>query len=145
MVGALIVNEGRVFVHRRGPQRAFLPNCWDIAGGHVESGETLLDALEREVHEETGWHLAAERRLVETSDWQTDRDDPATARREFDFLVTVDGDLVRPRLEIPKHTEYRWVGPDDLEILDENRGKDDGAIRRLVVLALSLTAPDAAD
>jgi 8-oxo-dGTP pyrophosphatase MutT (NUDIX family) len=145
VVGALIVNEGRVFVHRRGPQRAFLPNCWDIAGGHVEAGETLLEALEREVHEETGWHVEGEPRLVDTSDWQTERDDRATGRREFDFLVTVEGDVVRPRLEIPKHTEYRWVGRDDLDILDENRGKDDGAIRRLVELALSLTAADAAD
>ncbi len=123
MVGALIVNAERVFVHRRGPQRAFLPDCWDVPGGHVEPGESLLEALGREVFEETGW--------------QTDPGDPATGRREFDFLVLVDGDLTQPRLEVPKQIEFRWVGREDTALLDENRRRDDGLIRFLVELALS--------
>lgn len=137
VVGALIVGaRGRVFVHRRGLDRAFLPGAWDIVGGHVEPGETLLDALAREVAEETGWQLIGSPRLVDVCDWRIDPADPASARREFDFLIEVDGDLDRPRLEWPKHVEFRWIGPGELDVLDENRGRDDGVVRHLVELAL---------
>ena len=137
----MIVHDGRAFVHRRGADRAFLPNCWDIAGGHVEATETLLEALRREVEEETGWQVAGEPRLVHTSDWQTDPDDDRTGRREFDFLVTVEGDLSRPRLEIPEHVEFRWISAAETALLDENRGRDGGLIRTLVELALSMDEP----
>ena len=56
VVGAVIVNEDdRAFVHRRGYDRALFPGAWDIPGGHVEPGESPIDALRREVQEETGW------------------------------------------------------------------------------------------
>jgi len=142
VVGALILDErGRVFVHRRGPDRAFLPNGWDLVGGHVEAGETLLVALRREVAEETGWSAVGTPSLAFVGDWRTDRGDPSTARREFDFIVEVDGDLSRPRLEWPKHTEYRWIGADELPLLDENDGRDDGLVRHLADLALRSALP----
>ena len=138
VVGALIVNGGKVFVHRRGPDRAFLPNCWDIPGGHVEPGERLLEALEREVEEETGWRVVGQPTLINVVDWQTDPADPSSARREFDFLVSVDGDLDNPRLEVPKQIEFRWIGRDETPILDENRGRDNGLVRQVVELALGI-------
>ncbi len=136
VVAALITDAGRVFVHRRGRDRSFLPGGWDLVGGHVEPGETLTEALSREITEETGWRLTGSPRLVNVVDWLADRADPSSVRREFDFLVDVDGDLSRPRLEWPKHVESRWIGRADLALLDENRGADDGVVRRLVELAL---------
>jgi 8-oxo-dGTP diphosphatase len=136
VVAALITDAGRVFVHRRGWDRSFLPGGWDLVGGHVEPGETLIEALAREITEETGWRLAGSPRLVNVVDWLADRADPSSGRREFDFLVEVDGDLARARLEWPKHVESRWIGRADLGLLDENRGADDGVVRRLVELAL---------
>jgi len=142
VVGALILDKhARVFVQRRGPDRAFLPDGWDLVGGHVERGETLLDALRREVAEETGWTLIGEPQLAFVGDWWTDPDDPSSARREFDFLVEVDGDLATPRLEWPKHTEVRWIRREELELLDENRGRDDGLVRHLAELALRSAGP----
>lgn len=138
VVGAVIRDSrGRVFVHRRGPDRRFLPNCWDIVGGHVDSGEDLLQTLRREIEEETGWTLRAEPVLLHVEEWAGDGHDGPAPRREFDFLVEVEGDLARPRLERPKHVEFRWIGPDDLPILDENRASDDGLIRRIVAKALA--------
>ena len=128
-VGALIVDDrGRAFVHRRGWDRELFPGCWDIVGGHVEPGESMLEALAREIEEETGWRLVGEPALVDVSEWK--------GRREFDFLVEVEGDLGRPRLELPQHIEFRWVSLEELPLLDENRIVDEGLVRRLVELAL---------
>ncbi|MEU9123984.1 NUDIX domain-containing protein [Streptomyces sp. NPDC048506] len=45
-VGAVVLNaDGKAFVQKRGPERRLFPDCWDIVGGHVEPGESLLDTL----------------------------------------------------------------------------------------------------
>ncbi len=141
-VGALISDmRGRIFVHRRGPDRRFLPNCWDLVGGHVDAGEDLLAALRREVTEETGWIVRGMPVLVHIEDWSAPGVDGPEPHREFDFLVEVDGDLEQPVIERPKHTEHRWIGPDETHVLDENLGQDGGFIRRIVERGLRADWP----
>lgn len=54
-VGALIVDkQGRLFLARRGPLAQNEIGCWEFPGGSVEFGETLVDALRREIFEEYG-------------------------------------------------------------------------------------------
>ncbi|MCW3816515.1 NUDIX domain-containing protein [Micromonospora sp. DR5-3] len=127
--GALIVDDdGRLFFQRRSPERRLFPNCWDIVGGHLEPGEEVADALHREVTEETGWRVSQVLGLV--GEYRYTADD-GLARVETDFLVRVDGDLNRPRLEVGKHTEFRWLAERDLGLLDEHRDVNDGLIRRI--------------
>ena len=137
-VGALIRDSrGQVLVQRRGPGRAFLPNCWDIVGGHVDVGEDLLTALCREVEEETGWRVRDIPELMHVEDWEWQNPDGVERVREFDFYVEVEGDLAHPRLEVPEHTEFRWIALGETALLDENRGLDGGYIRRIVEKALA--------
>ena len=141
VVAAIIFDErGRAFVHRRGPDRRFLPGCWDLVGGHVDRGETLVDALAREIHEETGWRLRGEPRLVHVEDWETPGPTGPDKRREFDFVVEVDGDLGSPVLERPKQVEFRWISAAETALLDENRNADDGYVRAIIELAFGLRA-----
>ena len=134
-VGALIGNErGRIFVQRRSVTRRVLPGVWDIVGGHVETGETIEEALAREINEETGWKL--HRIGVQIADWQWEHG--GVIRREVDFLVDVEGDLTAPRLEEGKHDAYAWIGLDDLELMMEGRTDGDCRLRDIVARALQL-------
>jgi len=51
-VGAVIVNEGKMILVRRGVEPG--KGKWSIPGGLVELGETVRDAVVREAKEETG-------------------------------------------------------------------------------------------
>ena len=51
-VGAVIVEEGRVLLIRRGAEP--LKGHWSLPGGLLELGESLTDGVQREVREETG-------------------------------------------------------------------------------------------
>lgn len=140
VVGALIADEhGRVYVQRRSEERALFPGCWDIVGGHVEPGEDLITALEREVLEETGWRLLNHGPVVEIIDWSAG---DGVARREIDLLVSVTGDLRKPHLEPGKHSEGRWLAHEELSVLLEHRHPDDRWVHDTVERAFRLLAAD---
>jgi 8-oxo-dGTP diphosphatase len=51
-VGAVAIDDGRLLLVRRG--RGPAAGLWSVPGGRVEAGETLAEAVVREVAEETG-------------------------------------------------------------------------------------------
>jgi 8-oxo-dGTP pyrophosphatase MutT (NUDIX family) len=53
VVLALLEQEGRWFLQRRDPAGTMMPGVWEFPGGKVEKGETIAQALIREVQEET--------------------------------------------------------------------------------------------
>jgi 8-oxo-dGTP diphosphatase len=61
-VGAVVVEDGRVLLIKRGREPA--KGQWSIPGGAVEVGETIHDALVREVHEETGLLVEVQEQLA---------------------------------------------------------------------------------
>ncbi|HTF11355.1 MAG TPA: NUDIX domain-containing protein [Asanoa sp.] len=127
--GVVVDDDGRLFIQRRSPTRKLFPDTWDIVGGHLEPGETLDEALRREVEEETGWRVSV---VLGTIGEYRYLGNDGLERLETDFLIRVDGDLSRPRLEAGKHTAYKWITRDEIGVLDENKGIDDGLIRQII-------------
>lgn len=122
VVGAVIPDaDGRIFVHRRSPDRQLLPGAWDIPGGHVEPGESMLGALRREIEEETGWQLTRVVADLGRSTWS----DAGHRLLEVDYIVAVTGDMARPRLEAGKHDAWAWISEDELDMLRVSRRKGD--------------------
>ena len=61
-VGAVVIEGGNVLLVRRGQPP--LDNRWSLPGGLVELGETIEQAVVREVEEETGWSVRVVRELA---------------------------------------------------------------------------------
>ena len=70
----LIVTEdgGLLLHHRDNKQEIADPDCWAGFGGAVEDGESVEDAVRREVSEETGLQIADPIFLTEAVDHEGD-------------------------------------------------------------------------
>jgi mutator protein MutT len=53
VTGALVRDDCVLLVHRSASRDEY-PGVWDLPGGHIEPGESELEALTRELHEEIG-------------------------------------------------------------------------------------------
>lgn len=51
---AVLLRDGKILLGKRAPHRKAYPCRWDVIGGRVEEGETLGEALQRELGEELG-------------------------------------------------------------------------------------------
>lgn len=69
----IVTDDGRLLLHHRDDKPGIPhPDCWAGFGGAVEEGETVEEALRREVREETGIEVRGPRRLTEAVDVEGD-------------------------------------------------------------------------
>ena len=109
-VGAVILDGDRVLLVKRG--HAPLKGEWSLPGGTVELGETLEDALAREVREETGLEIAIGP-VVEVFD-RIDRASDGRVAYHFvivDFACAIAGGSLAHASDAE---DARWVPVSDL-------------------------------
>ena len=102
---AILVDGDKVLMGRRAAHKAAYPNCWDFVGGHVEKGETLTEALTREMTEEIAVRPIAPVFLDQMVDRALGLTDPPT----YHFFVVQEWAGGTPTLANHEHTELRWV------------------------------------
>ncbi|OYQ36547.1 phosphohydrolase [Niveispirillum lacus] len=86
-VGCLVWKDGQVLLIRRGKPPGY--GEWSLPGGSQELGETLFEAAEREVREETG--IIARARSILTAVDNIVRDADGTLRFHYTIVdVTAD-------------------------------------------------------
>ena len=109
-VGAIVFHHQRVLLVRRGHPPA--ENHWAIPGGSVHLGETLQQAAEREIREETGLVIRAGA-PVYTFDF-IERDTQGKVRFHY-VIVDLEADYVSgdPRCG-DDAAEAKWVGANEL-------------------------------
>jgi len=110
-VGAVIVENGRALVVRRGTEP--LKGEWSIPGGVVELGETLRQAAAREAKEETGLEVEPGE-VLEVVD-RIMRDAERKVQYHYvlvDFLCRLVSGDARPGADA---SELRWITVRELE------------------------------
>ena len=109
-------SKGELYLQHRAEWKEVQPGKWDTAtGGHIDYGETIYEALEREVYEEIGLHPD-----LYTPQFKTKYVYESSIERELVYIFTTvyDGELS------PSKTETQggkfWT-PDELK---QNIGKN---------------------
>jgi mutator protein MutT len=130
-VGAVVLDGSQVLLIRRGqePQKG----AWSLPGGAVELGETLEEAVCREVLEETGLEVEVVR-LVELLD-RISRDAAGQVMYHYvlaDYQCRVTGGVLCPATDAE---QARWVARQDL-------AEEDGlATQTLAVILKAFATP----
>ena len=101
--------EGKYLVMRRSPIKYPESQKWDIPGGRIDPGTTLMENLAREVMEETGLTISGTPRLIAAQDILK-----VVGRHVVRLTYIGNSEPGEPVLS-EEHTEYRWVTPDELK------------------------------
>lgn len=123
-VGAVIIDrEGRIFA---GQRLDAMFDAWQMPQGGIDEGESPLEAVLREVREETGIDPRHLELLAETADWIR-YDVPAELvpnlwggryrgqeQRWFAFRFLGSDDDIDIATEHPEFRAWRWMEPDEL-------------------------------
>lgn len=93
---------GRIFLTKRSPEKRYAPNKWENPAGHVKAGEGPVDAVIRELYEETGIQVQKGQitLLGSSCSW------PYLGR---DFGVRMDVELSKVRLQEGETCDARLV------------------------------------
>jgi len=94
-------------VHRS-PGRRWYPDCWDLVGGHVEVGETPVQAVVREWGEELGV------RILDPRPIPVEFTDPGIEMHSF-VVERWEGEPVNAAPD--EHDDLRWFEPAELALL----------------------------
>lgn len=104
VVAAVIVREGRVLATQRGYGEQ--KGGWEFPGGKCEAGESLPEALEREIREELSCGISVGK-LLQTVEY----DYPAFHLRMHCFLCCLcSGEPI-----LNEHQAARWLAPAELD------------------------------
>jgi 8-oxo-dGTP pyrophosphatase MutT (NUDIX family) len=109
--------DRRILVQRRNFERKLFPGLWELPGGHLESGETIVGCIQRELQEECGLELLEILGLAHNFLWK----DGHTAQEIY--AITAVGNLTR---ESDKVLEQRWVSELEVEILLNGTATENG-------------------
>jgi len=133
-VAAIIDNQGRVLLARR-PDHVHQGGLWEFPGGKLESGESVSEALARELQEELGIIPASQRPLLSIRHDYQDRTVLLDVWRVDAFTWMDEVDTTNGGRDIGREGQaLRWVATQDLP------GMDFPAANHAIVNALRLPA-----
>lgn len=119
----------KVFLPKRAATKKFLPNIFELPGGHIDYGEEIVDGLKREINEEFGMDTQ-----VGDPFYVFTYENPIKGSHSIEviyfakFLDPID----HVKLDPEDHSEYRWVAGDEIDsIITDLKNDNDPEIKAI--------------
>ena len=118
VVGAIITNKNAEILLIKRKADDFLGGIFEIPGGKVENKESILNALIREVKEETNLDVKNINSYIDKFEYLSGSGKKC---RQFNFKVEVTGGPII----LTEHDTYKWIGLNEIETQNvSNKVKD---------------------
>ncbi len=113
VVAGLIERDGKIFAARRAATKKVFPGRIEFVGGHVDPGETLEEALKREIKEEVGLDVVVGQ-IVGAFTYESE----ARFKVEICFICRpIEGQ--NPEVNPEDHSEGIWIDESNIEMFDK--------------------------
>lgn len=116
VVVALLRRGNKLFIAKRADTKQTWPGRYELIGGHVDPGETLEDALKREVREEINVEVTVGQ-IVGAFTYESE----ATFKVEICYLCELADVSAEPVINPDDHSEGQWIDSSQLATF----GKED--------------------
>jgi 8-oxo-dGTP pyrophosphatase MutT (NUDIX family) len=122
-VSALVVCNNNFLLTKRSESEDFLPGVWEIPGGKLEKDEKQIQALKRELFEETGIKLSTSNKIreIDSEDYiiKSKKDDSVKKVIETTYIIYID---LLPEITLSaEHSEYSWVDIKKFDLYFEDK------------------------
>ena len=120
VVAAIIKKNGSYFIAQRNKEK-YMGLKWEFPGGKVDPGETLSEALSREIHEELNINIRVHEKLAQ----EKYKDNEINIVLHYFLCSIIDGTI-----KLNEHEAMKWVEKKDFNKYDFVAG--DGNITSLI-------------
>jgi 8-oxo-dGTP diphosphatase len=120
----------QVFLTKRAATKKFLPNVYELPGGHIDFGEDIVVGLEREIKEELNMRVT----MGDPYDVFTYANHIKKSHSiQVTYFAKFTDLLEKIILQTKEVSEYRWFTEEEItnKVLCETKGVDDSEIKAI--------------
>ena len=124
VVVGFIVRDGRIFIAKRAATKSTMPDRFELLGGHLDPGETLGEALKREIREEIGLEVRVGE-LIDAFTYESE----GMLKVELCYLCYPEDDAAEPVLNPEDHSTSLWITEGEIDKF-EKEDEETTALRK---------------
>ena len=116
-VSALVLCNDMFLLTKRSDSEDFLPGVWELPGGKLEKNENKMQALERELLEETGIKVFPNNKIseIDSEDYIIKSKKNGDDKKVTETTYTIYFDLLPELVLSEEHSKYAWVSIKDFD------------------------------
>lgn len=124
-----VEEKEKVFLPRRAATKKFLPNVFELPGGHVDFGEDMIRGLKREIEEEFNMQIEVGDPFCVFTYTNAIKGSHSIEVIYFAKFTSLETNLT---LHPEDHSEFRWIGEDEIHTIEsENKRAGDPEIEAI--------------